>query len=1112
MSAAGPYSMKRGIPGPGEKPCLKYCRVFFLSIMLSLLFVCSALARPGAAGAEISVEITGDGVAAPTVISQVYLEAMPQVQSTYSTINTWPTKKFYAARGVRLADLLTAAGIKDEARTIIITSSDGFKMTFTRKELLEDARYYYPGLKDNHEYYGYIPGSPDGAVEVDAILALASVEGSDDFSLMDGSDAPLLVMGQRWVTEQTNNVFIKYVSSIEVSTAAPAKWESPAAAPGGGTFADGTQVALSTSDMDGDNIHYTTDGSDPTYESPMYNWIKKRWWSTRSDELADINHPIDVTGSMTIKAVAIGFGKEDSDIVSFEYEVPLLTPPDLAADTDGNSVGRGVDVTFTDDAEWRGAINDVSVNGSSIAGRYVLAPGSITIDAGVFSAAGSYEVVVKAGGYYDAVAVQSMTSIVTLNSPSGGQEFKQGQTVPIRGTAEGVTVLNIKVAGPGGDIVYGPKDIVTDNGAFETGFSLSSSADTGTYTIIINCAELPAPVTGAFKCVSDTGGTVPEGDVVLTISGDGVSGTRKFTLEQLQAMDQYRQTYSAINTWPTKKWYAGEGVSLRDLLNSAGIKSSARQLKFTSEDGYTVKLTVRELLNDRRYYFPQFKDGSDAEGHIPGSPEGAVEVEPMLALVSAEGTDDAGYMNDLDALLLMMGQRAVTEQTGNLFVKKVNRIDVLTSTPAAWDKPEADPAGGVVEAGTLVRLSSKNMDDDKIYYTTDGSTPTVESPMYNWVASRWWSARGDDVVETINHPIEINKTTTIKAVTIGPGKKDSDVATFIYKVEEVPAAAGGAAGGSKLSVISYGSEAAIEIPPGAIPGEEVEVKIEKVAALPALPSGYKYGGGVYEFSIDGEYSYSFAESVTIKLRFDPDLAGEAEIPAIHYYDEAAGQWINTGGTVNGSTMSVQVDHFTKFAVLICDAAVLEPVQLQPVQPMQPPRAAASFADTVGHWAEESINRLHAMGAVSGYGDGSFKPDSPVSRAEFVAILVEAFHLEGQGGKVFNDTAGHWARDYIATASIYGIAGGYSDTMFGPDDFITREQMAVMACRAARIPFLNEETGFADRDSISGYARGAVAAAAGAKIMSGYPDHTFRPGGIATRAEAATVIVNALGEQ
>ncbi|OQA05350.1 MAG: Surface layer protein precursor [Firmicutes bacterium ADurb.Bin373] len=82
-------------------------------------------------------------------------------------------------------------------------------------------------------------------------------------------------------------------------------------------------------------------------------------------------------------------------------------------------------------------------------------------------------------------------------------------------------------------------------------------------------------------------------------------------------------------------------------------------------------------------------------------------------------------------------------------------------------------------------------------------------------------------------------------------------------------------------------------------------------------------------------------------------------------------------------------------------------------------------------------------------------------------------------------------------------------MFGPDDCITREQMAVMICKAARIPYLDEEIGFADWDGISEWARGAVSAAAGKKIINGYPDNTFQPIRNATRAEAVTVILNAL---
>ncbi|HBC92420.1 MAG TPA: hypothetical protein DCZ10_05840, partial [Pelotomaculum sp.] len=113
------------------------------------------------------------------------------------------------------------------------------------------------------------------------------------------------------------------------------------------------------------------------------------------------------------------------------------------------------------------------------------------------------------------------------------------------------------------------------------------------------------------------------------------------------------------------------------------------------------------------------------------------------------------------------------------------------------------------------KLSSEINDDDKIHYTTDGSPPTMDSPMYNWIASRWWSSRESEV-DSINHPIEITKDTTIKAKVIGPGRRDSNVVTFTYKVKEDPTER------SKISsrqggTVEFGSnEALIEIPPGAL--------------------------------------------------------------------------------------------------------------------------------------------------------------------------------------------------------------------------------------------------------------------------------------------------------
>jgi hypothetical protein len=271
----------------------------------------------------------------------------------------------------------------------------------------------------------------------------------------------------------------------------------------------------------------------------------------------------------------------------------------------------------------------------------------------------------------------------------------------------------------------------------------------------------------------------------LEITGKGVTNPVTFTREELEDMEQQQELYSCINTWPTKKWYVGKGVKLWDLLQKAGIKEKeATMLRFTAVDGYTITLTMKELFQDKRYRFPNFKaGGGDGDGHLPGDPSGAVPVETIIGLISVEGSDNPEYMNDLNTLLLMLGQRTVTEQTGNLFVKYLNKIEVLIDKPDKWDAPQANPPGGTVPAGTMVTLSNLHNDDDKIYYTTDGSIPNMNSPMYNWIASRWWSSR-TDVLGKINHPIgPINENTTIKAVTIGPGKLDSDVVTFEYFIE-----------------------------------------------------------------------------------------------------------------------------------------------------------------------------------------------------------------------------------------------------------------------------------------------------------------------------------------
>ncbi|MDD3879411.1 MAG: S-layer homology domain-containing protein, partial [Syntrophomonas sp.] len=304
--------------------------------------------------------------------------------------------------------------------------------------------------------------------------------------------------------------------------------------------------------------------------------------------------------------------------------------------------------------------------------------------------------------------------------------------------------------------------------------------------------------------------------------------------------------------------------------------------------------------------------------------------------------------------------------------------------------------------------------------------------------------------------------------------------------------------------VGLGNSAMVSIPAGALSGNSVlEVTVSKQSSPPALSSGFSLLGNVYEFKVGNAGSYQFNKPVTLTFTFDPKLVPEGSKPEVYYYDNSKSQWVNLGGEVSGQSIKVTVDHFTAFAVIVrSKSAVQIPVEKPEVRP-----EAVVLSDIAGHWAESSILRLISSGIIKGYPDGSFRPNAEISRAEFACILVKALELTAQKGKVFNDTALHWAGDYIATAEAYGIVSGFDSSTFGPDQCISREQMAVMLAKAKNLVAVSGDTSFEDNKDISSWAKEAVVASVKAGIMKGYPDNSFIPQGKATRAEAVIVIVN-----
>jgi hypothetical protein len=168
-----------------------------------------------------------------------------------------------------------------------------------------------------------------------------------------------------------------------------------------------------------------------------------------------------------------------------------------------------------------------------------------------------------------------------------------------------------------------------------------------------------------------------------------------------------------------------------------------------------------------------------------------------------------------------------------------------------------------------------------------------------------------------------------------------------------------------------------------------------------------------------------------------------------------------------------------------------------------------FTDIDGCWAENIIIKMHEQGIASGYSDNTFMPDNPVTRAEFASLIVRSFKLTLNNGNTFADTSEHWALADINTASYYGIVKGYDSNTFWPNDLITREQMAAMMARALKLVVNEEDTDFSDEALISIWAKPSVAAAFSKGIVHGYPDNSFRPLGNTTRAEALAVLYNAM---
>jgi len=179
--------------------------------------------------------------------------------------------------------------------------------------------------------------------------------------------------------------------------------------------------------------------------------------------------------------------------------------------------------------------------------------------------------------------------------------------------------------------------------------------------------------------------------------------------------------------------------------------------------------------------------------------------------------------------------------------------------------------------------------------------------------------------------------------------------------------------------------------------------------------------------------------------------------------------------------------------------------------MMPITSFAGNDDVTGHWAESVINEWLASGLAGGYPDSTFKPDAPISRAEFITLVNKAFYFTQRKAIDFNDVkTSDWYYDAIATAMSSGYISGYSDKTMAPNQPITRQEAAIVIAKARGLALNTQAVGgFSDSAKVSAWSKSYVGAVATAGYMNGYPDGTFRPSNSVSRSEAVVALNNAM---
>ncbi|XVJ69809.1 MAG: S-layer homology domain-containing protein [Rhizobacter sp.] len=187
----------------------------------------------------------------------------------------------------------------------------------------------------------------------------------------------------------------------------------------------------------------------------------------------------------------------------------------------------------------------------------------------------------------------------------------------------------------------------------------------------------------------------------------------------------------------------------------------------------------------------------------------------------------------------------------------------------------------------------------------------------------------------------------------------------------------------------------------------------------------------------------------------------------------------------------------------------------PTDPGTPPRLSSNITDIGGTWAYNEISFLIDKGFLSGYSDNTFRPNNNVTRAEFAAMIVAVLNPAPKtacSSRNFNDISGHWAQAKILQAARACYLSGFPDGSFQPSGLVTKAQMLTALGNGMELTGKQTLTlwNLNDDQDIPSWASDPVANATENRLMVNYPVvATFSPNKNASRAETSATIYRVL---